>query len=147
MCSQQTSLLLIVVYILSINCTGKRDFWKKKKEIIPIWLTSANDDRWPQDLLMWHLYLAGDLPPTSLSTLQQYTTLVFQPLAACPLSYVAYMDAALLSCQLQFNARGRESVRYLGPHPSHIAPPPLLSNICQSLTVIGNPMYWNTMET
>jgi hypothetical protein len=136
------SLILPVVYMLSINYMRKKGYLKKK--IIPIWVTSANDDRWPQDLLIWHLYLAADLPPTSLSTLHNVHPPVCNPwLLARRTIYIFLLLFYLTSPNL--GLRGRESVRYLGPHPSHIAPH-FLSNICQSLTVISNPMYWNTTE-
>jgi hypothetical protein len=92
----------------------------------------------------WHLYLAGDLPPISLSSLHNIHPPVSNPWPlARQTMYICLLLLYLTSPNLVL--RGRESVRYLDPHPSHIATP-FLSNICQSLSVIRNPMYWNTKE-
>lgn len=97
---------------------------------------------------MWHLYLAGDLPPTSLTTLHNIHPPVCNPWLLA--RRTLYMVAAPISCQPQFNAEGAwvsESVIWTRiPHILHPPTPTLLSNICQSLTVIRNPMYSNTKD-
>ena len=141
-CPKLSSLLLIVVHILSINHTRKKGFLKRND---PYLVASANNDRWPQDLLTWHLYLAGDLPPTSLSALHNVhpplPTLGCSPAKLCVRLLLPYLATP------SFNAEGAwvsQSVIWtriphiLNPHPT---------NICQSLTFIGSRMYWDTMET
>lgn len=110
-CPKLSSLLLIVVHILSINHTRKKGFLKRND---PYLVTSANDDRWPQDLLTWHLYLAGDLPPTSLSALHNVhpplPTLGCSPAKLCVRLLLPYLAIP------SFNAEGREWVSPLsGP--------------------------------
>lgn len=63
---------------------------------------------------MWHLYLAGDLPPTSLSTPHNIHPL-FQPLAACSSCYV-YVCCSHIFASPNLMRKGREWVSALsGP--------------------------------